>query len=1190
MDFLPGPSCKIRPSFFLGSTNKLASSCVRGALPTATTRAVAWSAFPRTSISPSTLRSYRSARNRDSPNSDLSKPTLRSFNYPKSLAQLADKRKSQKPLPLRIRQPTINPNAYFLPAGPVSDRLRSNNNDYLICEPSKFQLSSLPPPVAGISPMKFFYQVITTPTADTPGTAVCLNFPDKRYFFGQLSEGTQRACTERGVKLALLTDVFVTGRTEWANTGGLIGIVLTLADTVSSSMAAIEEEHQKKAARKAQKEEEENVKHKRRHGRATVEREGEPVSQRGNLTIHGSTNLTYTLATSRRFVFRKGMPVYVKEYDSETLAKQTSIGAEDPFEKPSWSDSNIKVWALPIHPQPSARSRVTQPRSQSPRKRRLDEFQESEQTENHMDQRTKNLIVTQSIVQDMFNSTWKMDALHETPLAEVEMPAAIFIRNPETKDLEQYKGPVPGGPDALPDIKVLVRKPWPGATVESLPATSPSKEALCYIVRNHDIRGKFDPKKAQELNIEKGVKYAALTKGESVKSLDGKTINPEMVLGQTRAGKGVAIMEVPSSDYVEDLVSRPEWKSPAVTTELQAFIWILGPGVAEHLKFQEFVASMSHCKHTVSSTDHCPNYLAFTSSAASTVRLARLKGDSYAVPVHDNVSLPQPGAPNANSKSAIAARQNSPLQPLEPGFIINMEPNFGLNSDEVTSRFNPANALHSIPRSVEQRMEVIRKRVAKPDFQRKLHAQRRDWPGADAEIIALGTGSSVPSKYRNVSATLLKVPGYGYYLLDCGENTLGQLKRVFEPEELREVLQNLRMIWISHLHADHHLGTVSVIKAWHTENFKNGFGSAARRETDMANVLQEKRLAVVSHKAMISWLEEYSHVEDFGYQKLLTLSAHPQVQGSKVKTVFSHQLPNRYHSQLDFTDESSPLTPLLKSATGLADMLTCRVKHCKGALAVSLVFSNGFKVSYSGDCRPSDKFAAIGQGSTVLIHEATFQSDMVGSARVKRHSTSSEAIEVGRRMQARAVLLTHFSQRYQKVAFLEKRDSGKFPSNRDAAAKQPADADIPFDDPQDESVGPNDAPLSDDINAAIFSQKFGVYTGPVAGAMDYMRIKVGDFALAQAYAPALEKLIELLERAANEEAERVKQTRQEEENAHKAKNNKKWAKQMATAAAAAVAAAATETSDVQTAPTRSVWSASESEEGWETSDYEECCS
>ncbi|KAJ5826547.1 hypothetical protein N7447_003310 [Penicillium robsamsonii] len=1041
--------------------------------------------------------------------------------------------------------------------------------------------------------MKFFYQVITTPTADTPGTAVCLNFPDKRYFFGQLSEGTQRACTERGIKLSLLTDVFVTGRTEWANTGGLIGIVLTLADTVTTSMAAIEEEHRKKAARKAQREAEENIKSKPRsqlqqHGQPVVEREGETVLQRGTLTIHGAANLTHTLATSRRFVFRKGMPVYLKEYDSKTLAKQKSIGAEDPFEKPSWSDSNIKVWALPINPRPSADSRVTQPRSQSPRKRSLDEFQESQQTEDHVDQRTKDLIVTQSVVQDMFNSTWKMDALHETPLAEVKMPAAIFIRNPETKDLEQYKGPVPGGPDALPDINVLVRKPWPGATVESLPPTSPSKEAVCYIVRNHDIRGKFDPKKAQELNVEKGAKYAALTKGESVQSLDGKTITPDMVLGQTRAGKGVAIMEVPSSEYVEDLVSRAEWKSPAVTTELQAFIWILGPGVAEHPKYQEFVASMSHCKHTVSSTDHCPNYLAMTSSAGSTVRLARLKPDSYAVPVHDNVSLPQPGTPNANSKSAIAARQNSPLEPLEPGLIINMEPNFGFNSDEVMSRFNPATVLHSIPRSVEQRMEVIRKRVAKPGFQKKLQVQRTEWPGADAEIIALGTGSSVPSKYRNVSATLVKVPGYGYYLLDCGENTLGQLKRVFEPEELREVLRNLRMIWISHLHADHHLGTVSVIKAWHAENF-NGFGSAAKRENDMVNILLEKRLAVVSDDGMISWLQEYSEVEDFGFDKLLTLCAHPEVNGSKITTQFSHQLPNRYRHNVNFTDESSPLTPLLKSATGLEDLLTCRVKHCKGALAVSLVFSNGFKVSYSGDCRPSNKFAAIGQGSTVLIHEATFQPDMVGSARAKRHSTSAEAIEVGRRMQARAVLLTHFSQRYQKIAFVEKRNPGKFQSSRDAAAKEPADADIPFDDPQDQSVDSNDTPLSDDINTGKFNQRTGVYTGPVAGAMDYMRIKVGDFALAQAYAPALEKLIELLERAANEEAERVKQTRQDEENTRKAKNNKKWAKQMATATAAAVAAAAAEVSDVQT-PARSAWSASESEEGWETSDYEECCS
>jgi ribonuclease Z len=1050
--------------------------------------------------------------------------------------------------------------------------------------------------------MKFFYQVITTPTADTPGTVLCLNFPDKRYFFGQLAEGTQRACTERGVKLGYLSDVFVTGRTDWANTGGLIGMILTLADTVATSAAAIEEENRNKARRRAEREAAEaSRKNKKtqklsdnkdeRHGVAYVERDGELVEQKGNLTIHGPTNLTHTLATARRFVFRKGMPVYLKEYDSESLAKQAAIGAEDPFQTPSWEDSNIKVWAMSIKPR-SASPRPTQ-RSSSPRKRSLDEFKESGQPTDYLDQRTKDQMVRQSIVQDMFNSTWKMDTLFETQLSEVKMPAAMFVRNPVTKDLEPYKGPVPGDQEPLPDIKVLVRKPWPGATVESLPPTSPSKEAVCYIVRNHDIRGKFDPNKAKELNVEKGAKYAALTKGQNVQSLDGNTITPDMVLGAPRPGKGIAIMEVPSSEYVDDLVNKPEWKSPAVTTELKAFIWILGPGVAEHPKFQEFVASFPDCKHTVSGTDHTPNYLALGSAASSTVRLARLNSSSYSVPVHDNVTLPQPGAPNAGSASAVAAREKSPLEPIEPGFIINMEPNFGFNTDEVMSRFNPTKALHKIPRSVEQRMEVIRKRIAKPAFQKMLHAQRTEWPGSDAEIIALGTGSSIPSKYRNVSANLVKVPGYGYYLLDCGENTLGQLKRVFEPEELREVFQNLRMIWISHLHADHHLGTASVIKAWYQENY--GLNPApAQPETDLAKILQEKRLSVVSDDAMIAWLEEYSAVEDFGFDKVLPLSAHPEVSGSQIITEFSYRhrpdnVFSGHRTSMSFNDRFSPLTSLLKSATGLENLLTCRVKHCKGALAVSLVFPHGFKISYSGDCRPSAKFASIGQGSTVLIHEATFGPDMVGSAIAKRHSTSAEAIEVGRRMQARAILLTHFSQRYQKLTFVDNRKADAPQSTRDAGAKEPADADIPFDDPQDQSAAVSDTPLPDDLGSAMRHES-KPYGGLITGAMDYMRIKVGDFALAQAYAPALEKLVELMERATIEETERLKKVRQEEENARKAKTNKKWAKQMAAAGAAAAAAAATvETDDVPATDSnaRSVWSASESEAGWETSDYEE---
>ena len=44
-------------------------------------------------------------------------------------------------------------------------------------------------------------------------------------------------------------------------------------------------------------------------------------------------------------------------------------------------------------------------------------------------------------------------------------------------------------------------------------------------------------------------------------------------------------------------------------------------------------------------------------------------------------------------------------------------------------------------------------------------------------MVFLGTVSSVPSKFRNVTAIYLDRFHRGGLLLDCGEDTLGQLKR-----------------------------------------------------------------------------------------------------------------------------------------------------------------------------------------------------------------------------------------------------------------------------------------------------------------------------------------------------------------------------------------------------------------------------
>lgn len=68
---------------------------------------------------------------------------------------------------------------------------------------------------------------------------------------------------------------------------------------------------------------------------------------------------------------------------------------------------------------------------------------------------------------------------------------------------------------------------------------------------------------------------------------------------------------------------------------------------------------------------------------------------------------------------------------------------------------------------------------------------------------------------------------------------------------------------------------------------------------------------------------------------------------------------------------------------------------------------------------PCKGLVEIGQDCDVLIHEATMEDELEDDAKLKTHSTTSQAIQVGKDMNARQTLLTHFSQRYAKVPLLD---------------------------------------------------------------------------------------------------------------------------------------------------------------------------
>ncbi|KAF1996359.1 hypothetical protein P154DRAFT_525640 [Amniculicola lignicola CBS 123094] len=942
-------------------------------------------------------------------------------------------------------------------------------------------------------------QIISTPTADSPGTVVILSTAKQNYIFGSNSEGTQRTLTQAGAKIVKVKDFFITGRTEWSNMGGLVGMMLTLADSASTSYDTSMEQYRKKAMHK-----------------------GHPEPPRPKMNVYGPPNLKHMLATCRRFIFRKGVPVEVTEYKNVAPGK-----ANDGRVLPTWEDNSIKVWALPIAPTsrtPNTKQEAKLEAERAHFDKELNVFEElqASESENAADREARYDQIRTATLNHMFNSTWRFDTLVERHISEIEMPAAIFVRDPVTKHTHPYTGPLPGGKEPLPDITVLTRTPWPGALVRGLPPPAPAPEALSYIVRTHPVRGKFNPVRAKELGVKPGRDYSRLSQGETVKSEKGEDVTPDMVLGPDRPGQGFAIIDLPSVEYVDNLIQREEFVAKTVVEGVRLCVWILGPGLSGHSGLEDFMQMLGpQVQHIVSSRDSCPDRLSFDSVAAQTIRLGQIDGERYHVPFHDNTALPQKTIAGSSAFQVVPFKN---IIPAERGLKFRIMPNFEMRRDGILPPLDVSAIQQNTPPEILDLAKDSLASIAQDSEALQAWTQLLSRP--DTDVITLGTGSALPSKYRNVSGTLVRVPGVGNYLFDAGENTLGQLQRVFGPDELVDVLRNLRMIWISHLHADHHLGTTSIIKAWYTI-VHNGVPAAEPLTIhSLASQTKNFSLAVISHEGMLKWLGEYAAVEDFGYSRIAPLEIkpvrHSQDTGSVLKFVPSSPFPK--YDQFETVPQHH-----YEAILGLEDIQACKVSHCNGAMAVSITFPTTssstppLKISYSGDCRPSEQFVHIGRNSTLLIHEATFDDELLGDAIAKKHSTTSEALGIGAKMDAKAVVLTHFSQRYQKIPVLQTIDNGEeaddlLDPNAMEDVQENEDEDVDEPDNMDVSTTTTSAVPHSAIptDSALKGNGKGVETVikvrskdlKVAIAFDYMRVRIGDIAKLEKFNPALEKLFE----------------------------------------------------------------------------------
>lgn len=534
---------------------------------------------------------------------------------------------------------------------------------------------------------------------------------------------------------------------------------------------------------------------------------------------------------------------------------------------------------------------------------------------------------------------------------------------------------------------------------------------VAYVCQLPNILGPLDPQKCKELKVPIGPKLALLKSGQDVELQDGTVVRSAQVCGPPRIGMKFIVLECPRLDDLDDFVNNSQLKR-ALDPEndpdkqgVELVIHFSPKSVTTNLRYRNWIESFGEsCRHLfVPSQDSgVPNFI-------DTYRLLQLLNlfDPEIFPL-----MYMPKEVNEKIQSEVGKNIEADATSLTSG-VDDLTPalNETLQDFKTLPKLLKPNSLDRLilrPKrellSVEQTVAIdllLKDVKLDPNFEDELEKLRRlqvklpkprDY---EPELLFLGTGSAIPSKLRNTSNILINLyyPKQSSVMLDCGEDSYGQLCRHYGPTGALDILSKLKLIYVSHHHADHHIGLIKLL--------------AARKKAS------PDPLILLLPPNIEELLKFYN-------QNFDDLS-------STYRTISTRSLKSKTdQSESDEATLIETKRDLLESLGDLlADITIVPVVHCSNACAVVLKFNIGhddmksFTVAYSGDARPSQDLIVAGKNCDLLIHEATFDFRHPEDALAKKHCTSTEAIEVSRQMQSKFTILTHFSQRLAKVPYFD---------------------------------------------------------------------------------------------------------------------------------------------------------------------------
>ncbi len=276
-------------------------------------------------------------------------------------------------------------------------------------------------------------------------------------------------------------------------------------------------------------------------------------------------------------------------------------------------------------------------------------------------------------------------------------------------------------------------------------------------------------------------------------------------------------------------------------------------------------------------------------------------------------------------------------------------------------------------------------------------------------IIFLGTGGSWPTIKRNVTSIAVKRAGE-IILIDCGEGT----QRQFQKSNLSYM--QISKIFITHYHGDHFLGLPGLIQTMQLNDRElplHIYGPRGIKEL-MIQLLSlgyfKPNYKIIAHE-----IDEGTILEFDGY-KIHCLKVKHGIP-ALAYSIEEDIRPGKFNKSkaLKIGIPEGPLFSKLQKGETivLKDGKKIKPNEVLGPPR------KGRKIVISGDTIPIDKMIDFSKDADVLIHEATFDSELEDIAIEYGHSTANRAAEIAKKANVKRLFLVHISPRYIDNKILE---------------------------------------------------------------------------------------------------------------------------------------------------------------------------